>query len=120
MDWALADKVLKKTLVDLQKRSRNTMRGSSVPTLCASNRDDLGRSTYCMSPLPAQHRHRNATIRDACTRAVTHLFKNCMSRIMNTNEAMMFHWNTPGLDLTLNHLRCADHFVEFQQILNCW
>ena len=42
-----------------------------------------------------------------------------MGRIMNTHEARMFHWNTPDLDFALNQLRCGNHFVEFQQILNC-
>ena len=34
---------------------------------------------------------------------------------MNTHEAKMFHWNTSDLGFALNHLRCAEHFVEFQQ-----
>ena len=37
---------------------------------------------------------------------------------MNTHEAKMFYWNTYDLDFALNHLRCVNHFVEFQQILN--
>ena len=76
--------------------------------------------------LPAQHRHKNTTIRDACMYCKNEMtllsrtsFEICMSRIMNTHEAKMFHWNTSDLDFALNHLRCADHFVEFQQILNC-